>query len=269
VWRQDHNGSSHQDPGFIDHIVNKKADVVRVYLPPDANTLLWVTEHCLQSYNYINVVVAGKQSEPQWLDIDAAACHCAAGIGVWDWASNCGREEPDVVIASAGDVATLEALAAVQLLWTHFPELKVRFINVVDLMRLQPDHAHPHGLNDADYDILFTTNKPTIFAYHGYPTLIHKLTYQRSNNKYLHVHGFRGEGTTTTPFDMTVLNQLDRFHIMKNVIKHVPMSAHKKAWIDDFVKQKLAQHKRFIEEFGEDMPEIQQWKWALSETEIK
>lgn len=262
VWRQDHNGSSHQDPGFIDHVVNKKAEVVRVYLPPDANTLLWVTDHCLRSYNYINVIVAGKNVEPQWLDIDAAAKHCAAGIGVWEWASNCGDAEPDVVIASAGDVPTLEALAAVQLLREFSPELKIRFINVVDLMKLQSSSEHPHGLNDTDFDQLFTKDKPIIFAYHGYPTLIHKLTYKRTNTKNLHVHGFKEEGTTTTPFDMTVLNQLDRFHIMKNVFERVTQLSERKSWAVYFVEQKLAEHKRYIEQQGEDLPEIRQWKWV-------
>lgn len=261
VWRQDHNGSSHQDPGFIDHVVNKKAEVVRVYLPPDANTLLWTTEHCLKSYNKINVVVAGKHLEPQWLDIDSAAQHCAAGIGVWEWASNSKNTEPDVVIASAGDVATLEALAAVQLLWEHFPELKIRFVNVVDLMKIQSATEHPHGLSDKDYDQLFTKDKPIIFAYHGYPTLIHKLSYKRKNIKNLHVHGFKEEGTTTTPFDMTVLNQLDRFHIMKNVVERAPKLSKRKAWTADFVHRKLAQHQRYIEIHGEDLPEIQHWKW--------
>ncbi|MEN0036872.1 MAG: phosphoketolase family protein [Cellvibrio sp.] len=262
VWRQDHNGSNHQDPGFIDHVVNKKAEVVRVYLPPDANTLLWITEHCLKSYNKINVVVSGKHKEPQWLDIDAAAQHCAAGIGVWEWASNCANAAPDVVIASAGDVATLEALAAVQLLWTHFPELKIRFVNVIDLMKLQSAGEHPHGLSNNDFDQLFTKDKPIIFAYHGYPTLIHKLTYKRTNIKNLHVHGFKEEGTTTTPFDMTVLNQLDRFHIMKNVVERVSKLSKRKPWVADFVNRKLAQHKRYIEEHGEDLAEIQQWKWT-------
>lgn len=262
VWRQDHNGSNHQDPGFIDHVVNKKAEVVRVYLPPDANTLLWITEHCLRSCNYINVIVAGKHPQPQWLDVNAAASHCAAGIGVWEWASNCTDAEPDVVVASAGDVATMEALAAVQLLWTHFPELKIRFINVIDLMKLQSASEHPHGLDDKIYNHLFTKHKPTIFAYHGYPTLIHKLTYKRANNSNLHVHGFKGEGTTTTPFDMTVLNQLDRFHIMKNVVERVTKLSKEKPWVADFVTRKLAQHKCYIEEHGEDLPEIQNWKWS-------
>lgn len=261
VWRQDHNGSSHQDPGFIDHVVNKKAEVVRVYLPPDANTLLWITDHCLRSYNYINVIVAGKHAEPQWLDIDAAATHCAAGIGVWEWASNCAGAEPDVVIASAGDVPTLEALAAVQLLREHAPELNIRFINVVDLMKLQSAEEHPHGLSDTDFDQLFTADKPIIFAYHGYPTLIHKLTYKRTNTKNLHVHGFREEGTTTTPFDMTVLNQLDRFHIMKNVFERAAKLSQRKRWAAEFVEQKLIEHIRYIEEHGEDLPEIREWKW--------
>ena len=261
VWRQDHNGSSHQDPGFIDHAVNKKAEVIRVYLPPDANTLLWVTDHCLRSRNYINVIVAGKHSEPQWLDIQAAKSHCIAGIGVWEFASNCNNSSPDVVIACAGDVPTLEALAAVELLWTYTPELKIRFINVVDLMRLQPANEHPHGLSNPDFDALFTANKPVIFAYHGYPTLIHKLTYQRTNHDNFHVHGFKEEGTTTTPFDMVVRNQLDRFHIFKNVIQQVPSLSAKMPWVIDFITHKLSYHKAYIEEYGQDLPEIRDWQW--------
>lgn len=261
VWRQDHNGSSHQDPGFIDHIVNKKSEVTRVYLPPDANTLLWITDHCLRSRDYINVIVAGKHAEPQWLDMAAAKAHCAAGISIWEWASNCDDSEPDVVIASAGDVPTLEALAAVQLLWTHVPELKIRFVNVVDLMRLQPKNEHPHGLSNDEFDKIFTTDKPIIFAYHGYPTLIHKLTYNRSNYINLHVHGFKEEGTTTTPFDMVVLNQLDRFHIVANVIKRVPKLSMKISWAEDFLKSNLQLHKNYIEKYGQDLPTIADWMW--------
>ena len=214
VWRQDHNGFSHQDPGFIDHVVNKKADIIRVYLPPDANTLLSVTDHCLRSRNYVNVIVAGKQPAPQWLDMDAAVKHCTAGIGIWPWASNDRGGEPDVVMACCGDVPTLETLAAVELLRSHFPDLKVRVINVVDLMKLQPQSEHPHGLSDKEFDVLFTTDKPIIFAYHGYPLLIHRLTYRRTNHRNLHVRGYKEEGTTTTPFDMVVLNDLDRFHLV-------------------------------------------------------
>ena len=261
VWRQDHNGSSHQDPGFIDHIVNKKSEVVRVYLPPDANTLLWITDHCLRSRNYINVIVAGKHAELQWLDMESAYLHCVAGIGVWEWASNCRNEEPDVVIASAGDVPTLEALAAVQLLWLHVPDLKIRFVNVVDLMRLQPHNEHPHGLSNKEFDDIFTTDKPIIFAYHGYPTLIHKLTYQRVNHKNLHVHGFKEEGTTTTPFDMVVLNQLDRFHIVKNIVQHVPKLSGKIPWAEEFLRYNLQLHNQYIETFGQDLPEIRDWFW--------
>ena len=261
VWRQDHNGSSHQDPGFIDHIVNKKSEVTRIYLPPDANTLLSVTDHCLRSRNYINVIVAGKQPEHQWLNMDQAKEHCAKGLGVWDWASNYHGEAPDVVIACAGDVPTLEALAAVKLLRTHFADLKIRFINVVDLMRLQPQSEHPHGLSDTDFDALFTCDKPIIFAFHGYPTLIHKLTYQRTNHHNLHVHGFKEEGTTTTPFNMVVLNQLDRFHIFLNVIERVPQLASHILWAREFLQNKLATHKSYIEEHGEDLPEIRDWEW--------
>jgi xylulose-5-phosphate/fructose-6-phosphate phosphoketolase len=262
VWRQDHNGSSHQDPGFIDHVVNKKSEVIRVYLPPDANTLLWVTDHCLRSRNYINVIVAGKHAELQWLDMEAARIHCVAGIGVWEWASNCANQEPDVVIACAGDVPTLEALAAVQLLWAQVPELKIRFVNVVDLMRLQPKNEHPHGLSNEEFDKIFTKDKPIIFAYHGYPTLIHKLTYHRENHRNLHFHGFKEEGTTTTPFDMVVLNQLDRFHIVKNVIQQVPTLSGKISWAEGFLRSNLETHKNYIETHGQDLPEIREWLWT-------
>lgn len=261
VWRQDHNGSSHQDPGFIDHVLNKKAEIVRVYLPADANCLLSVTDHCLRSRNYVNVVVAGKQPEAQWLDMDAAIAHCRAGIGVWSWASNEQGGEPDVVLACAGDVPTLEALAAVQLLWQHFPEVKVRLINVVDLMRLQPASEHSHGLPDADFDALFTVDKPIIFAFHGYPTLIHRLTYRRRNHANLHVRGFNEEGTTTTPFDMVVLNQLDRFHQFAEVVARLPQLAGQVAAVRQLVDDKLLEHRRYIEEHGEDLPEIREWRW--------
>jgi xylulose-5-phosphate/fructose-6-phosphate phosphoketolase len=261
VWRQDHNGASHQDPGFIDHVMNKKAEIVRVYLPPDANTLLSVTDHCLRSRNYINVVVAGKHPAPQWLDIDAAALHCRAGIGAWEWAGT-GDSDPDLVMACAGDVPTLEALVATELLRQHFPHLKVRLVNVVDLMKLQPPDAHPHGLADEDFDALFTLEKPVIFAYHGYPTLIHRLTYRRANHANIHVHGFKEEGTTTTPFDMVVLNGLDRFSLFANAVSRLPqLSSH----VDDvrrLVRDKLRAHREYIVEHGEDMPEIRGWRWG-------
>ncbi|HSL53517.1 MAG TPA: phosphoketolase family protein, partial [Pyrinomonadaceae bacterium] len=261
VWRQDHNGFSHQDPGFIDHVVNKKADVVRVYLPPDANTLLSVMDHCLRSQNYINVVIAGKQPALQYLDIGAAMTHCAAGIGIWQWASNDDDAETDVVMACAGDVPTLETLAAVDILRQRFPELKVRVINVVDLMTLQPQSEHPHGLSDKEFDSLFTTNKPIIFAFHGYPWLIHRLTYRRVNHRNLHVRGYKEEGTTTTPFDMVVLNDLDRFHLVMDVIDRVPKLETIGAHLLQEMRDKRFEHKRYIAEHGEDMPEIRDWKW--------
>ena len=261
VWRQDHNGFSHQDPGFIDHVVNKKADVVRVYLPPDANCLLSVMDHCLRSQNYINVVIAGKQPALQYLDIDAAMMHCAAGIGMWQWASNDDDAETDVVMACAGDVPTLETLAAVDILRQRFPELKVRVINVVDLMTLQPQSEHPHGLSDKEFDSLFTTNKPIIFAFHGYPWLIHRLTYRRVNHRNLHVRGYKEEGTTTTPFDMVVLNDLDRFHLVMDVIDRVPKLETIGAHLLQELRDKRFEHKRYISEHGEDMPEIRDWKW--------
>jgi xylulose-5-phosphate/fructose-6-phosphate phosphoketolase len=264
VWRQDHNGFSHQDPGFIDHAVNKKAEVIRVYLPPDANTLLSVTDHCLRSRNYVNVIVAGKQPSPQWLDMDAAIKHCTAGIGIWPWASNDGK--PDVVMACAGDVPTLETLAAVELLRKYFPELKVRVINVVDLMKLQPRSEHPHGLSDKDFDLLFTTDKPIIFAYHGYPWLIHRLTYRRTNHKNLHVRGYKEEGTTSTPFDMVVMNDLDRFHLVADVIDRVPALGPRAAYAKQAIRDKLIEHKHYIAEHGEDMPAIRNWKWGAKET---
>jgi xylulose-5-phosphate/fructose-6-phosphate phosphoketolase len=262
VWRQDHNGFSHQDPGFIDHVVNKKAEIIRVYLPPDTNTLLSVTDHCLRSRNYVNVIVSGKQPELQWLDMDAAIKHCTAGLGIWEWASNDRGGEPDVVMVCAGDVPTLETLAAVQLLREHFPELKVRVINVVDLMTLQPRTEHPHGLSDKDFDELFTLDKPVIFAFHGYPWLIHRLTYRRANHKNIHVRGYKEEGTTTTPFDMVVLNDLDRFHLVGDVIDRVPSLGSRAAYAKQFIRDKLIDHKKYVSKYGEDMPEIQNWKWT-------
>lgn len=261
VWRQDHNGFSHQDPGFIDHVVNKKAEIIRVYLPPDANTLLSVTDHCLRSRNYVNVVVAGKQPALQWLDMDAAAKHCEAGLGIWSWASSDQDSEPDVVMACCGDVPTLETMAAVDLLQQCLPELKVRVINVVNLMKLQPQSEHPHGLSDKDFDLLFTADKPIIFAFHGYPWLIHRLTYRRTNHKNLHVRGYKEEGTTTTPFDMTVLNELDRFHLVQDVIDRVPQLDSRAAYIKQEMRDRLIEHKQFITEHGEDMPEIRDWQW--------
>jgi xylulose-5-phosphate/fructose-6-phosphate phosphoketolase len=266
VWRQDHNGFSHQDPGFIDHVVNKKADVIRVYLPPDANTLLSVVDHCLRSRHYVNVIVAGKQPELQWLDIDDAVKHCTAGIGMWEWASNDRGDEPDVVMACAGDVPTLETLAAVQLLRQHVPELKIRVVNVVDLMTLQPQSEHPHGLSDAAFDTLFTTNKPIVFAFHGYPWLIHRLTYRRTNHPNLHVRGYKEEGTTTTPFDMVVLNDLDRFHLAGDVIDRVPGLGPRAAYVKQFLRDRLVVHKRYVRQHGEDMPEIREWRWNAGGT---
>ncbi len=261
VWRQDHNGFTHQDPGFIDHVVNKKADIVRVYLPPDANTLLSVADHCLRSRNYVNVIVAGKQPELQWLDMDAAVKHCTYGIGIWDWASNDEGTEPDVVMACAGDVPTLETLAAVDLLRQHFSDIKIRVVNVVDLMTLQPSTEHPHGISDRDFDSMFTTDKPIIFAYHGYPWLIHRLTYRRTNHDNLHVRGYKEEGTTTTPFDMTVLNDLDRFHLAGDVVDRVPRLSRIGAHFKQFLRDKLVEHKNYIREHGEDLPEICNWTW--------
>jgi xylulose-5-phosphate/fructose-6-phosphate phosphoketolase len=261
VWRQDHNGFSHQDPGFIDLVVNKKADIIRVYLAPDANTLLYITDKCLRSRDFINVIIAGKQNQPQWLDMDAAIKHCSAGIGIWEWASNDQDGEPDVVMACAGDVPTLETLAAVDLLRQQVPELKVRVVNVVNLMTLQPTEEHPHGLNDKDFDTLFTTDKPIIFAFHGYPYLIHRLCYRRTNHKNLHVRGYKEEGTTTTPFDMAVLNDLDRFHLVSDVIDRVPKLGYKAAHLKQFARDKLIEHKQYIHRHGQDMPEILNWKW--------
>jgi len=259
VWRQDHNGFSHQDPGFIDHVVNKKAEVVRVYLPPDANTLLSVADHCLRSRNYINVVVAGKQPSPNWLTIDESMLHCARGVGIWEWASD--RGEPDVVLACAGDVPTLETLAAVDLLRRHLPELRVRVVNVVDLMRLQPDTEHPHGLSDRDFDTIFTTTQPIIFAYHGYPTLIHRLTYRRAGHRNLHVRGYKEEGTTTTPFDMVMLNDLDRYHLVMDVIDRVPELGERAADVRQNMVDARARARAWTREYGEDIPEVRDWAW--------
>ena len=262
VWRQDSNGFTHQDPGFIDLVANKKADIIRVYLPPDANTLLTVTDHCLRSRHYVNVIVAGKQPELQWLDMDAAIKHCTAGLGIWEWASNEEGSDPDVVMACCGDVPTLEMLAAVEILRQHFPELKIRVINVVDLMKLQPQSEHPHGLSDKDFDVLFTKDKPIIFAFHGYPLLIHRLTYRRTNHDNIHVRGYKEEGTTTTPFDMVVLNELDRFHLVGDVIDRVPSLGSRAAYTKQYLRDKLLDHKAYINKHGEDMPDIRNWKWS-------
>ncbi len=261
VWRQDHNGFSHQDPGFIDHVVNKKAQVIRVYLPPDANTLLSVADHCLRSRDYVNVIVAGKQPALQYLDIDAAVTHCTAGIGIWPWASTDQGGEPDVVLACAGDVPTLETLAAAAVLREHLPALKVRVVNVVDLMRLQPREEHPHGLSSAEFDTLFTTDRPIIFAYHGYPWLIHRLTYRRTNHPNLHVRGYKEEGTTTTPFDMVVLNDLDRYHLVMDVIDRVPGLAGRAGHLRQLMLDRRTEHKAYIVEHGDDRPEVRDWTW--------
>lgn len=261
VWRQDHNGFSHQDPGFIDVVCNKKADVIRVYLPPDANTLLSVANHCLRSRNYVNVIVAGKQPSPQWLDMDSAVKHCTAGIGIWEWASTDSDGDPDVVMACAGDVPTLETLAAVDLLRQHIPDLRVRVVNIVDLMTLQPRDEHPHGLTDWEFDAIFTTDRPVIFAYHGYPWLIHRLTYRRTNHPNLHVRGYKEEGTTTTPFDMTVLNDLDRYDLVSDVIDRVPRLGYQAAYVKQHMRDKLIEHAAYIRQHGEDTPEIRDWKW--------
>ncbi len=261
VWRQDHNGFSHQDPGFIDHVVNKKAEVIRVYLPPDANSLLWVTDHCLRSRNLVNVIVAGKQPQWQYMNMDAAIKHSAAGIGIWEWASHETGSEPDVVMACAGDTPTLETLAAVDLLRRYLPDLKVRVVNIVNLMKLQPQREHPHGLSDGEFDALFPAGKPIIFAFHGYPWLIHRLTYRRTNHHHLHVRGYKEEGTTTTPFDMVVRNDLDRFHLVMDVINRVPQLGSHAAHITQAMRDNLIQHKHYIEHHGEDPPDIQNWQW--------
>ena len=264
VWRQDHNGFTHQDPGFIDHAINKKAEVVRVYLPPDANCLLSVMDHCLRSRHYVNIVVAGKHPAPQWLAMDAAARHCAAGIGIWEWASNDEGVEPDLVMAAAGDVPTLEILAATDILRQHLPALKVRVVNVVDLMRLQPPSEHPHGLNDADFDLLFTRDRPIIFAYHGYPWLIHRLTYRRRNHGNLHVRGYKEEGTITTPFDMAVLNDLDRFHLAGDAVDRLPQLGASAAYLKQWLTDRLTEHRLYIRAHGDDMPSIRNWRWPLA-----
>ncbi len=265
VWRQDHNGFTHQDPGFIDHVVNKKAEIIRVYLPPDANTLLSVADHCLRSRHYVNVIVAGKHLAPQWLTVEQAITHCSAGIGIWEWASNDRGEDPDVVMACAGDVPTLETLAAVTILRRELPELKIRVVNVVDLMKLQPVSEHPHGLSDHDFDTLFTADRPIIFAYHGYPWLIHRLTYRRTNHHNLHVRGYKEEGTITTPFDMAVMNDLDRFHLVTDVADRLPQLGSCAAYVKQAMRDKLIAHKQYIVQHGEDMPEIREWRWNLSQ----
>jgi xylulose-5-phosphate/fructose-6-phosphate phosphoketolase len=264
VWRQDHNGFTHQDPGFIDHAVNKKAEVVRVYLAPDANCLLSVMDHCLRSRNYVNIVVAGKHPAPQWLGMDAAVAHCAAGIGIWEWASSDANAEPDLVMAAAGDVPTLETLAAIAILKHHVPTLKIRMVNVVDLMKLQPASEHPHGLSDIDFDVLFTKDKPIIFAYHGYPWLIHRLTYRRTNHDNLHVRGYKEEGTITTPFDMAVLNDLDRFHLASDALDRLPQLGARVAYVKQLLSERLIEHHEYIRRYGQDMPSIRDWRWPLT-----
>jgi len=262
VWRQDHNGFTHQDPGFIDQVVNKKAEVVRVYLPPDANCLLSVVDHCLRSRHYVNVIIAGKHPAPQWLSMEQAVAHCTDGIGIWSWASNDQQADPDVVMACCGDVPTLETLAAVSLMRTHLPQLKVRVVNVVDLMKLQPPSEHPHGLNDREFDQMLTRDKPVIFAFHGYPWLIHRLTYRRTNHDNIHVRGYKEEGTITTPFDMTVLNDLDRFHLVMDAIDRLPQLGDRGIYLKQQLKAKLIEHRDYIHRHGEDMPEVRNWTWG-------
>ena len=261
VWRQDHNGFSHQDPGFIDHVVNKSADIIRVYLPPDANCLLSTGDHCLRSRHYVNVIVAGKQPALDYLTMDEAIAHCTRGLGIWEWASNDRGQEPDVVMACAGDIPTLETLAAAKLLREHLPELKVRVVNVVDLMRLQPRSEHPHGLSDPEFDALFTADRPVVFAYHGYPLLIHRLTYRRTNHPNFHVRGYKEEGTTTTPFDMVMLNDLDRYHLVIDVIDRVPLLQSKCATLRQRMLDKRITARTYTREYGDDIPEVREWVW--------
>lgn len=261
VWQQDHNGFTHQDPGFMDHIANKKADVVRIYLPPDTNCLLSTMDHCLRSRNYVNVIIASKHPRPQWLSMSEAVKHCTQGIGIWDWASNDQGQEPDIVFACAGETPTLEALAAVSILREEIPELKIRFINVVDLFKLQPQSEHPHGLSDAEYDMLFTTNRPVLFNFHGYATLIHELTYRRHNNRLMHVRGYKEEGTITTPFDVRVQNHVDRFHLVQAALKYLPELGNRGSYLFQKMSDKLVEHKQYIHEYGVDLPEVSEWKW--------
>jgi xylulose-5-phosphate/fructose-6-phosphate phosphoketolase len=266
VWRQDHNGFTHQDPGFLDVVLNKTADVVRVYLPPDANTLLSVLDHCLRSIDYINVIVAGKQPELQWLDMESAVKHCTQGLGIWTWASNDADNEPDIVMACAGDVPTLETLAAVDFLRTHLPEMRVRVVNVVDLMTLQPRSEHPHGLTDREFDSIFTRDKPIVFAFHGYPWLIHRLTYRRTNHDNLHVRGYKEQGTTTTPFDMVVRNQLDRFDLAADAIDRVSRLSDRAGHVKQLIRDRLVEHRMYIQKYGQDMPDVRDWRWTHSNT---
>jgi xylulose-5-phosphate/fructose-6-phosphate phosphoketolase len=261
VWRQDHNGFSHQDPGFVDHVVNKKAEIVRVYLPPDANTLLSVMDHCLRSRDYVNVVVAGKQPSLDWLDMDEAVLHCTRGIGIWDWAGTAEGAEPDVVLGCAGDVPTLEAVAAAAILREHLPDLRVRVVNVVDLMRLQGSDEHPHGMSDHEFDALFTTDRPVVFAYHGYPWLIHRLTYRRHGHGNFHVRGYKEEGTTTTPFDMVMLNDMDRFHLVMDVIDRVPGLGARAAELRQAMADERLRHRAYTREHGRDAPDVADWTW--------
>ncbi|HVE12442.1 MAG TPA: phosphoketolase family protein, partial [Elusimicrobiota bacterium] len=262
VWRQDHNGFSHQDPGFLDHVVNKKSEIVRIYLPPDANCLLSVLDHCLRSRHYVNVMVAGKHPAPQWLAMPDAARHCARGIGVWDWAGTEDGRGPHVVLACAGDVPTLETLAAASILRERLPGLRVRVVNVVDLMKLQPRGEHPHGLSDAEFEKLFTPDKPVVFAFHGYPWLVHRLTYRRPGQRNIHVRGYKEEGSITTPFDMTVLNELDRFHLVLDVLDRIPGLGARAAGLRRAMERKLDEHRRYIASRGQDLPEIRDWRWG-------